>query len=156
MKDIPILREAEPGIGFRRQLLQDPASDGADVARSCAEFCKNDSCTRNKSVEDRHLSLFLDRFDGMNRDHMKEKGFRISSTKKNIHLNNIDRLEKVSDSIDRAWLDPAWLSVYLYWLVAPTEKTGRESARALPQLNRAFLFLLSSAYGFLRAFYRYP
>lgn len=57
MKDISILREAEPGIGFGWKLLQDPASNGADVAGRRAEFCKNDRSTRNESVEDRHRSL---------------------------------------------------------------------------------------------------
>lgn len=32
VKYVAILGEAEPGIGFRRQILEDPAGDGADVA----------------------------------------------------------------------------------------------------------------------------
>lgn len=92
MKDVSILRETEPRIGLGRQLLQDPASYGADVAGDGAEFGKNDSSPSNESVEDRHLPLALDR--SIRRSYLikisyKESwGFRVLKKKKKMAFEN--------------------------------------------------------------------
>lgn len=54
MKDVSILRKAHPGLGIVRELLQDPAGDGAGVAGHGGELRKNDSTPRHHGVEDRH------------------------------------------------------------------------------------------------------
>lgn len=54
MEDVAILREAEPGVGLRRKLLEDAAGDGAGVAGDGAELRQHHRASGHQSVEDRH------------------------------------------------------------------------------------------------------
>jgi len=54
VEDVPVLREAQPGLGVGRQLLEDPAGHGADVARDGGELGQHHRAARHQGVHDRH------------------------------------------------------------------------------------------------------
>lgn len=54
MKDVSILREAEPGIGLRRKILEDPPSQSAGVSRHGAELRQHHRPTSHHRVQNRH------------------------------------------------------------------------------------------------------
>lgn len=54
MKDVAILREAEPGVGLRWKLLEDAASDSAGVAGDGAELRQHYRASGHQGVEYRH------------------------------------------------------------------------------------------------------
>ena len=55
MEYVAILRETDPGIGLGRQLLKNPASDGASVAGDGAELRKHHGPSGHQRIENRHL-----------------------------------------------------------------------------------------------------
>lgn len=54
VKDVSVLREAKPGIGLGRKLLEYAAGDGACVAGDGAELRQHHRASGHQSVEDRH------------------------------------------------------------------------------------------------------
>ena len=54
MEDVMILGEAKPGLGLRRQLLQNPADNGSGVTRHSAELRQHRHAPGNQSVQNRH------------------------------------------------------------------------------------------------------
>ena len=54
MEDVAILREAEPGIGLRRKLLEDPASHGSRIPRHGAELRQHHRPPSHHRIQNRH------------------------------------------------------------------------------------------------------
>lgn len=57
VEDVGVLREAEPGVGLRRQLLQDPPCHRPRVPRHRAELCQHHRSPSHHRIQYRHLSL---------------------------------------------------------------------------------------------------
>lgn len=55
VEDVPILGEANPGIGVRRELFKDPASHGACVSGDGAKLGQDDGSASDDGVEYRHV-----------------------------------------------------------------------------------------------------
>jgi len=65
VKDVAILREAEPGVGLRRKLLEDAAGDGAGVAGDGAELRQHYRASGHQGVEYRHRRRAIEKMREM-------------------------------------------------------------------------------------------
>lgn len=58
MKYVAILRETHPGVGLRRQFLQNPSGNRPRVPRHGAKFRQHHRTSRHHRVKYRHIRLF--------------------------------------------------------------------------------------------------
>lgn len=58
VKYVAILRETHPGVGLRRQFLNNPSGNRPCVPRHGAEFRQYHRSSRHQRVEYRHIWLF--------------------------------------------------------------------------------------------------